>query len=284
MCVAMKMKISCCDYTFPLLPHNSVLDLIAMLGVEGVDIGLFGGRSHIRPEHVLEDIPGSARELSAQVSDRGLEIATVFLIPKHLEHLSFAANNPDAEHRRKSRDLFQRILEFVVLCNSAHMTGGAGVRWDGESLDASFQRDAEELAWRVEQAKEVGVTYAIEPHADSLAATPRETLRLIEMTPGLTLALDYSHFSRVGIPDSEIEPLIEFTSHLHVRGACENRLQASFKDNTIDYARILSQMTSTGYQGYVSLEYCWTEWAQCNEVDNLSETILFRDFLRGLKL
>ena len=280
----MKIKLSCADYAFPLLPHKSVLDLIAMLDIESVDIGLIGGRTHLHPEEVSKDIRASASDLSTQVSDRGLEIATIFLVPDHLDLLSLASNNPDAEQRRNSRNLFQRILEFTVMCNVSHMTGVAGVQWDGESLDDCFERDAEELAWRVEQATEVGVTYAIEPHPNSLASSPRETLRLIKMTPGLTLALDCGHFTRYGIPDSEIEPLIDVTSHLHVRGACENRVQASFKDNTIDFERILSWMSSSGYQGCVSIEYVWTEGDHCNEVDNLSETILFRDFLRAITL
>ena len=51
----MKFKLSCADFTFPLLPHDDALDLIAKLGVEGVDIGLFEGRSHIQPSGVIKE-------------------------------------------------------------------------------------------------------------------------------------------------------------------------------------------------------------------------------------
>ena len=30
------------------------------------------------------------------------------------------------------------------------------------------------------------------------------------------------------------------------------------------------------------IEYVWIDWEHCNECDNLSETILFRDFFRSL--
>ena len=30
------------------------------------------------------------------------------------------------------------------------------------------------------------------------------------------------------------------------------------------------------------IEYVWIDWEQCNECDNLSKTILFRDFFRSL--
>ena len=40
-------------------------------------------------------------------------------------------------------------------------------------------------------------------------------------------------------------------------------------------------MRQVGYAGYVGVEYVWIDWEHCNEVDNLSETILMRDFLRS---
>ena len=35
----MRYPLACADFTFPLLTHEHSLDLIAMLGFEGVDIG-----------------------------------------------------------------------------------------------------------------------------------------------------------------------------------------------------------------------------------------------------
>ena len=45
----MQPKLACSDFTFPLLPHNDVLDLIKMLRIKGVDIGLMHERSHLQP-------------------------------------------------------------------------------------------------------------------------------------------------------------------------------------------------------------------------------------------
>ena len=41
----MEHKLACADFTFPLLPHDQALALIAMLEFDGVDIGLFEERS-----------------------------------------------------------------------------------------------------------------------------------------------------------------------------------------------------------------------------------------------
>ena len=113
-------------------------------------------------------------------------------------------------------------------------------------------------------------------------ASTKEAERLVTGVPGLTLTLDYTHFTRLGMPDSAVEPLVKYASHFHVRGAREGRLQAAFKANAIDYARVLRAMRDSGYKGYLGIEYVWIDWEHCNEVDNLSETILFRDFLRTL--
>jgi len=97
------------------------------------------------------------------------------------------------------------------------------------------------------------------------------------------LTLDYTHFIRQGVADSAIEPLVKFASHFHARGGCRGKLQSSFKQNKVDYRRILKVMDAVNYQGYVGIEYVWIDWERCNEVDNLSETILMRDFLNSIK-
>ena len=104
---------------------------------------------------------------------------------------------------------------------------------------------------------------------------------MVKSVPGLTLTLDYTHFTRVGMPDSAIEPLVQYATHFHVRGARKGRLQAPFKQNTVDYARVLKAMRASGYQGYLGIEYVWIDWEHCNECDNIAETIQFRDFLRS---
>jgi len=110
---------------------------------------------------------------------------------------------------------------------------------------------------------------------------PKTALRLVRDVPGLTLTLDYTHFTRIGLPDSASEPLLAHASHFHARGASKGRLQSAFPRNTIDYARVLRAMRKANYRGYVGVEYVWIDWEHCNEVDNLSETIQMRDFLRA---
>jgi sugar phosphate isomerase/epimerase len=275
----MQLKLACADFSFPLLPHDGVLDLIAMLGFDGVDIGLFEGRSHLWPSRVFKQLERNAHELAAKLGDRGLAAADIYL-QTATDFVTLAPNHPDAKRRRKARDLSSRTLDFAAACKSRHVSALPGVQFPGEPRAASLARACEELAWRAEQAASRQLVFAVEAHVGSIAPRPKYALELVTKTPGLTLTLDYTHFTKLGIADEQIEPLVAHASHFHARGACKGRLQASFKDNVIDYGRVMRAMAQCNYPGYVGVEYVWINWEHCNEVDNLSETILLRDFFR----
>jgi sugar phosphate isomerase/epimerase len=273
------VKLACADDTFRLLrPHRAALDLVAALGVEGVDVFLAGNRSIVRPEDVHGDVAGAAARIGADVREAGLVVSDVFVIPwTDLE--TMAPNHPDAEQRERSRTLFGDVLELAVLLESPGLTILPGIEWPGDA--DSFARAAEELAWRAERARAEGVRFSVEPHVGSVAPTPELALRLVKAAPGLEVTLDYSHFVRQGLAEEEADALIPATRHVHVRGATPERVQASVRDNTLQFERIVSVLRAGGYEGYLTLEYVWLEWEHCNECDNLAETILLRDRLRA---
>jgi sugar phosphate isomerase/epimerase len=276
-----QIKLASADFTFPLLPHDKVLDLIASLEMDGVDIGLFEGRSHLWPSREFKNVSRSARTLRTKLTDRGLKPADVFL-QMNPDFIPFAINHPQSTRRKKARDTFLRTLDYAIALSSPHVTTLPGVYFEKDESPAdSWRRSQEELTWRTDEAKKRGIVFSIEAHVGSLAPSPREAKRLVTSVPGLSLTLDYTHFTRLGMKDDEIEPLVRYATHFHVRGARKGRLQAPFKENTIDYARVLKAMRAADYPGYLGIEYVWIDWEHCNECDNISETILFRDFLRS---
>ncbi len=278
----MNIKLACADFAFPLLSHEQSLRLIAMLGFEGVDIGLFEGRSHLWPSREFENVARSAAALKRQFTEAlGLRVADVFL-QTAADFRPYAINHPDAARRQLARDWFSRTVEYAAACGCQHVTILPGVHFEEESRERSFSRAVEELSWRVAVAQPYGVTLGTEAHVGSLVPDPVSAQELVSRVPGLTLTLDYTHFTRSGLSDEAVEPLLEHASHFHVRGARRGRLQAPFKDNVIDYRRVVDRMRQVGYRGWLGVEYVWIDWEHCNECDNLSETILFRDFLRTL--
>jgi sugar phosphate isomerase/epimerase len=277
----MKLKLACADFTFPLLAHEQALRLIAMLGFEGVDIGLFEERSHLWPSREFEHVDQSASALRRMATDLGLKVADVFL-QMSPDFRPFAINHPESSRRQKARDWFKRTVDYAAGCGCRHVTVLPGVHFEEETWEGSFARASDELDWRVDVAKRCALVLGTEAHVGSLVPDPLSAKRLVESVPGLTLTLDYTHFTRAGLPDESIEPLLAHAGHIHVRGARTGRLQAPFKDNIIDYNYIYNTLYYNGYDGWIGIEYVWIDWEHCNECDNLSETILFRDFLRSL--
>src|SRR5437870_1109890 len=114
-------KLACADFAFPLLAHEKVLDLIRALEIDGVDIGLFEGRSHLWPSREFERLSDSAKALRTKLTDRGLEPADVFL-QLDPDFVPYAINQPDARRRQHAREQFLRTLEYASHLGSPHVT------------------------------------------------------------------------------------------------------------------------------------------------------------------
>ena len=128
----MSFRLACADFTFPLLPHDRVLQLIAMLEFPGVDIGLFEGRSHLWPSHEFADLPAAAHRLQTTLARHGLAAADIYLqLAPDFE--PYAINQPDAARRRHARDQFLRTLDYAGRVGAAHVTTLPGVNFPGEA-------------------------------------------------------------------------------------------------------------------------------------------------------
>lgn len=275
----MKPLFACADFTFPLLLHDKVLKLISLLGFDGVDVGLFENRSHLMPSQIFKDTKGNAGLLKKKLDENALVAADVFL-QTALDFESTAVNHPDKKIRNFSREMFLHTLEFCLECGGRHISGLPGVYFEDEKEEDSFNRCCGELAWRCEKAALEGVTFSVEAHIGSVIPSPEKALKLLSEVKGLTLTLDYTHFTRIGIPDEDVKPLVAHASHFHARGAALGKLQTSVKENMIDYVSIVKEMIRTGYSGFVGIEYIWMDWEDCNRVDNVSESILLRELIK----
>ncbi len=274
----MKLKLSCTDFSFPLLAHEQALAAIALLGLRGADIGLFEGHGHLKPSAELKKPAASGAKLKRRLSAHGLVAADIFL-QIHAGFVEFAINHPDAKRRKFACEQFLCALDYANAAGAEHVTILPGVTFANESREKSLARSAEELNWRVAQAKAAKLPLAVEPHVGSLTDTPEQALDLVKRVPGLGFTLDYAHFTRAGISDARIEPLTQFATHLHARTARRGRLQAPLKENTINFPRVVKALAQQKFSGWIALEYVWIDWEYCNEVDIISETVQLKNLL-----
>jgi hypothetical protein len=71
-----------------------------------------------------------------------------------------------------------------------------------------------------------------------------------------------------------------YASHFHARNAAPGQLQTIFKESTIDYKKVVKSMLKNQYKGFIGIEFIWMEWEKGNRVDNVSESILLRNYIR----
>lgn len=273
------IPLSCGDHSFPLLPQDHTFRLIQMLGVEGVDLALFGGGPHLQPERVREDPRTWAVDVGRSLGELGLHVSDVFLIPSS-DFAELAPNSPEPDTRSEARALFADIAEFAARVGSPGITVVPGVEWPSESARDSLARAAEELAWRAELAKSLGLRFSIEAHVGSVCPTPELALELLAAAPGVELTLDYTHFVAQGIGVDRIVPLHPHARHFHARGGRRDRVQCSLSQSEIDYEPVMKALNAAAYDGFVALEVIWAEWQGMNDCDVISESVMLRDLLR----
>jgi sugar phosphate isomerase/epimerase len=272
------MKLSCGDHSFPLLNHESTIDLIAGMGFEGFDLALMGNRSHIRPENIRNDVESAASIIGKSIRRRGLEISDIFSIP----WTSFdvlAPNHPDPEERIASREFFEFLLEFTLRIKGPGITMVPGIDFSSLGHDRSLELAAEELQWRAAKARSEGLRFSVECHIGSVAASPQDVLKLVKLAPDLQLTLDYTHFIAPGYEQLDIDRLAPYAGHVQIRGGRSGAGQCSMKENTIGYESVVSVLAQCGYDGYLAVEYVWIDWENMNRCDTVSESILMRDRL-----
>src|SRR3954466_955769 len=122
----MKLKLACADFAFPLLSHEHSLDLIAMLEFDGVDIGLFEGRSHLWPSNEFRRARQSGAKLGRKLAERNLACADVFL-QMAPNFVPYAINHPNKSRRRRAREWFIKTLDYAGLAGARHVTTLPGV-------------------------------------------------------------------------------------------------------------------------------------------------------------
>jgi sugar phosphate isomerase/epimerase len=262
-----------------MIPHEVTLDLIASLGFEGHDISLVqGDHGVLSLDQVRQDIDGWAGRLDERIRGRGLEIAD---LAAWADYDRMSPNHPDSEQRKEGLKLFRDVVKLATRLRVTGITMVPGTDWPGETHDESLARAGAEMQRRAVEAAAAGVRFSIEPHVGSVCRSPADVLRLCELAPDLRLTLDYSHYTSQGFTDAELEPLVPFAAHVHMRGGADGRLQTSMEHNTIDHESVVDLLASQGYEGFIAVEYVWISWGRMNEVDVLSETVMLRDRLRA---
>lgn len=195
-----------------------------------------------------------------------------------------ALNDPDPRVRETNREQIKRLAEFCHECGILAMMVLPGMMLPGQSAADMWKcaLDAFREFYEIARAAQVGLMF--EAHVGSGFETPASALRLAKETPGVGIALDYTHFVCQGYTLTDIEPLIPYATHVHMRQAKPGLLQTKLEDGTIHFPMMLDTLRENGFDGYLSVEYVHQNYIGADNVDVLTETVKMRDLIRRFVL
>ncbi|MCY4413193.1 MAG: TIM barrel protein [Caldilineaceae bacterium] len=191
-------------------------------------------------------------------------------------------NSVDESVRAANLETFKQVLHFCTAARIPSVLVLPGVDQAGITHEEAVELSAAAMNELAALAAAENVTFLFEPHVESVLESPFDTLTFLQQNPALKIVLDYSHFVAQGYAPADVDPLVPYAGHVHLRQACRDKLQARWDDGVIDFPAVVELLEAAGYSGYLTLEYEHDPWMDCDQVDVMTETIRMRDEIRRL--
>jgi sugar phosphate isomerase/epimerase len=188
-------------------------------------------------------------------------------------------NSASPAVRLENRGRFHQLVAFCLEAGIPSILLLPGVDQEGLEHVEAVRIAGKELTSFSQVARTAGLELVFESHIGSIFEGPADTLRFLRTYPELRLALDYSHFIARGYAEDEIEPLLPYVRHVHLRQAAQGMLQCRWNEGQIDFRRMLANLLALDYHGFATLEYEHHPWMDCDRLDVISETIKLRDLV-----
>ena len=279
--VAGTMPVSGSTWSFVGATLTEAVRIYGALGIGAVDLIAVPGNPD-SPQLASDQILDQPRELARRILDLGIPVSNL--------NYNFAANfherainHIDTRVRRRNREDYRSVIEFCSACRIPSVTVLPGVVQEGWTREKALAAAAEELNHISVMSRKEGVTTTFEAHVGSILESPLDTLTFMEANPELNLTLDYGHFICLGYAQDQVDPLVPYAAHVHLRQAAPKKLQARWDEGTLDFAGIVGGLASAKYTGFLSLEYEHMEgWMDLDQADVFTETVKMRNLLRSL--
>ncbi|HXG63049.1 MAG TPA: sugar phosphate isomerase/epimerase family protein [Planctomycetota bacterium] len=247
------MKYAICNETFTDWEWERMLDCVARLGYDGVEVAPF-----TLAESVTEVGPQRRRDLRRAAQAAGVPVVGLHWLL--VKPPGLYITTPDDAVRRRTAEYFVELARFCADLGGRVMVVGSPKQRNllpGVTRERAFAYAREVFEYALPEAERCGVTIAIEP------LTPRETNFITTAADGVELveAIGHPrfklHLDVKAMSGSETRPLPEVirssARHLaHFHANDPNLLGPGMGE--VDHRPILRALRDAGYGGYVSVE------------------------------
>ena len=227
-----------------------VLEVAADLGFAGVEI--WGREPHISEQFDENRVEAVRRMLD----QRGLAV------PVLGSYLRFGVTN----HRTEGH------IELEDTLHTARCLGTPIVRvWasdvpSAEATEAVWQATVNEIREACVQAGKLGITFAAEMHAGTLADTALQAKRLAEEVSRDNFRLNYQVADNPEpyTPLERLQIVLPYVVHMHTQNFApghsnSSASRAALAAGEIDYAPLIKRLKAARYRGCVAVEFAWGE-------------------------
>ncbi len=160
--------------------------------------------------------------------------------------------------------------QFWSICKLGKATKVVTLTIPSAELGTPFNEEVERLERLVEIAEAEGVRVAMKSQIGRLTEDPDTVKVLCDNVKGLGLTLDPSHYFCGPYSAKNLDKIMEYVFHVHLRDSKKDELQVRVGQGEIDYAKVVGQLARVGYAHALSIQVAPTaEYEQRGELRKL---------------
>jgi sugar phosphate isomerase/epimerase len=142
---------------------------------------------------------------------------------------------------------------FAACCKLAKATKVVTITVPSAELGTPFNEEVERLRKLVAIASLEGVRVGMKSEVGRLSENPDTVVVLCDNVPGLGLTLDPSHYICGPHGGRNIDKLMKYVYHVHLRDTSKDQLQVRVGQGEVEYGRLITQLRKINYHRALSV-------------------------------
>lgn len=223
------MFVSASTDCFPDLSPQDALELLADLEFTAVELPIHESGRGLKPSEVHADLDRSARYCR---DTHRLDIAAL--------NIELAPGGQYYDHFTACCKLAKaiKVVTMVIPCSE---------------LGTPFNEEIERLRKMVEIASLEGVVLGLKTQIGRMSQDPDTAVVLCDNVKGLRLTLDPSHYVTGPYQGGNIDKVMKYVQHVHLRDSTKTNLHVRVGQGEIDYGKLIQQLGKVGYDRALSV-------------------------------
>ena len=223
------MFVSVSTECFPDMSPDEVLEFIPGLEYTAIELPIHETGNWLKPSDVYNDLERSIRFCR---DTHRLDIAALSIDlapgPTYYDHFAACCKMAKAI----------KVVTLIVPCSE---------------LGTPFNEEIERLRKLVEIASLEGSVVGLKTQIGRMSQDPDTAVVLCDNVKGLRLTLDPSHYITGPHQGGNIEKVMKYVQHVHLRDSTKQKLQVRVGQGEVDYGKLIQQLGKVGYDRALSV-------------------------------